>query len=158
MMAQGNIQKYADAINQQVAAEAFLRFASVPEDIEALLVAGNRNNSLEPAAIAKQFNAEGRYKLIAHQELTQNPSLAVAGVPNKSGFSGSVFYDTQTQQYTFSIRSTEFAASIRDPGDLWADVGEIMNEGWAFGQIYSMEAFWSSLLNGTRHITSTLSP
>ncbi|MGE0331943.1 MAG: calcium-binding protein [Ramlibacter sp.] len=153
-MANGKIQKYADAVNLQVAAEAFLKNAKFPENVPEAIVEGNKNNSKQPTVISKLFETGvgARYKLVAHQDLTQNEELTVQGVTNKSGFSASIFLDTQTQQYTLSFRSTEFADNIRDPGDVRADAAEIGPKGWAFGQIYSMEAFWASLLNGTaRH-------
>ena len=152
-MANKKIQTYADMVNLQVASEAFLRDQLTPAAIKAALINGNENNSKEPDGIAELFRtgnpASGsRYQLIAHQDLTLNAGHTVPGVQNKSGFSASVFLDTTTNQYTLSIRSTEFALSIKDPGDINADLPEIFSYGWAFAQINSLEAFWTALRNG----------
>jgi Ca2+-binding RTX toxin-like protein len=147
-MAGSNIQSLASMVNLQVASEAFWKQLPT-EGTEILLRRGNRNNSNSPETIIGQFlGVAPRYKLIAHQDLTLNADLTVAGVQDKSGFSASVFLDTTTGQYTLSIRSTEFATNIRDPGDVDADV-DIGAYGWAFAQVQSLESFWASLLSGS---------
>jgi len=149
-MANSQIKQYADMVNLQMAAEAFLRGATIPDEIRAALVAGNTANSKEPDPLASLFGGTSpRYKLIAHQDLTLNANKTIPGAVEKSGLSASVFYDTVTQQYTLSVRSTEFATSIRDWGDVQANRNEIADYGWAFGQINSLEAFWESLKNGS---------
>jgi hypothetical protein len=50
-MANGQIKQYAEMVNLQMAAEAFLRGATIPDEIRAALVAGNTANSKEPDAI-----------------------------------------------------------------------------------------------------------
>jgi hypothetical protein len=156
-MANNQIQRYADMVNLQVASEAFLGGKLTEDQIAAALIRGNKNNSLEPTVIANVFKGSGsqppRYKLIAHQDLSSNAAtvaeLGTTAVPNKSGFSASVFLDTTTGQYTLSIRSTEFADSIKDLADTTADGVEIPDYGWSFAQINSLEAFWSALKSGT---------
>lgn len=149
-MANGQIQRYADMANLQVASEAFLRDALLSE-VRDLVVEGNTNNSKQPDVIADQFKIiadGGHYKLIAHQDLTLNIDHTVAGALDKSGFSASIFLDTKTGEYTLSIRSTEFAQTIHDSGDISADI-DIGTAGWAFGQVHSLEAFWRALAEGT---------
>lgn len=159
-MANTQIQTYANMVNFQVASEAFLTKIRLGESMGGVLKNGNKNNSKEPNAVADLFDpqkdgnpvAGARYKLVAHQDLSLNATtiseLGTAAVRNKSGFSASVFLDTATGQYTLSIRSTEFADNIKDLGDTRADGVEIFDDGWAFGQINSLETFWSSLKSG----------
>tara|TARA_R110002110_G_scaffold362241_1_gene572036 strand:- start:109131 stop:115847 length:6717 start_codon:yes stop_codon:yes gene_type:complete len=141
-MANGEIQKYSQMIGFQVSAEAFISTLGGPTDIVSVLRRGNQVNSILPEKTIKYYES-GRYRLVAHTDLTLNDSRA-SGYPDSSGFSGSIFYDTELEEYTFSIRSTEFAKKIRDPGDIVADL-TIFEFGWAFGQIYSMEQFWGYL-------------
>lgn len=149
-MANQQIAAYAEMVNLQMAAEAFWSQMARGSTARDVARAGNTANSKEPDAIANLFDGDlPRYKLIAHQDLTLNPNKTIPGAVEKSGLSASVFYDTVSQQYTLSIRSTEFASPIRDSGDIDANRDEISAYGWAFGQINSLEAFWTSLTNGT---------
>ncbi|WP_341922199.1 putative Ig domain-containing protein [Polaromonas sp. YR568] len=157
-MVNSQLQTYADMINLQVASEAFLAKVRLGTAIDVVLEDGNKNNSKEPNAIAELFvsgNPTGgpRYKLIAHQDLSLNATtvgeLGTSAVQDKTGFSASVFFDTVNNQYTLSIRSTEYADSINDPGDVNADTVDILANGWAFSQILSMENFWNSLIDGS---------
>jgi RTX calcium-binding nonapeptide repeat (4 copies) len=149
-MANGKIQQYADMVNLQMASEAFLGASINATDIVGLLELGNTVKSKEPTVIADLFNS--RYTLVAHQDLSLNSDtinrIHTAGVANKSGFSASIFWDSVKLEYTMSIRSTEIAAQIRDPGDIDAGL-EIFTDGWAFAQIKSLEDFWASVMNGT---------
>lgn len=145
-MANGEIQKYADMVALQIASEAFLKGSESSNSVMAALFEGNGVNSILPESIAQQFDAGERYSLIAHQDISLNSDNALQA-NNKSGFSASLFYDNETNEYTFSIRSTEFDTEIRDMGDILADI-DIGIAGWAFGQVQSMELFWDYLLNG----------
>ena len=88
-MANGKVQKYADTVNLQLAAEAFLKNAKSPASIPGTVAEGNTNNSKKPAVISELFGTRpgARYELVAHQDLTQNEGLTIPGVTNKSGFS-----------------------------------------------------------------------
>lgn len=150
-MADNSIQQNVSIIDIQVAAEAFWRrlVNGYPGGLPALLAAGNDNNSKSPDVVGQQFlGPDPRYRLVAHVDLQLNSALelalGIANLPNRTGFSGSIFLDTRTQQYTFAIRSTEFASSIRDGGDVAADA-EIALYGWSFAQMYSMETFWAQV-------------
>lgn len=145
-MANGRLTKYADMATLQIATEAFLSDADTLTKLDSALELGNKSLSRLTAAQRSLFTSDGRFKLVAHQDLTLNPTESNF-TQLQSGFSASLFYDTETDEYTFSIRSTEFAANIRDAGDIEADI-EIATHGWAFSQIYSMEAFWQYLISG----------
>jgi hypothetical protein len=148
IMANGKIQAYADFINQQVAAESFLRNMVTTDQVQSSVKAGNTVKSKEPSLVATQFGVDtGRYRVIAHQDLTLNSDKTVPGVMNKSGMSATVLFDTTTNTYTLSIRSTEMGA-IFDGGDVAADI-DIGLFGWAFAELKSLEAFWSNLLDGS---------
>src|ERR1051326_63137 len=162
-MAGKKIQTFADMVNLQVAAEAFLKETTNPDQLRRALIAGNKNNSREPNSIAQMFvdtaTVVARYKLIAHVELTTNLEERVKEIlDDKSGLSASLFLDTKDNQYTLSIRSTEVSANILDRADVFADV-DIGTVGWAFGQIDSLESFWQYLqhepaVNGARGVTT----
>jgi Ca2+-binding RTX toxin-like protein len=145
-MANNQIQIYAAMVDMQVASEAFLN-GEAQKISTNTLKDGNNNNSKFPDALATTFS--DRYQLIAHQDLTLNADKTISDVIDKSGFSASLFYDTETHQYTLSIRSTEFADSIKDPGDIRGDGVEIADRGWAFAQLSSLEHFYQSVINGT---------
>jgi Ca2+-binding RTX toxin-like protein len=146
-MADGKIKQYADMVNLQMAAEAFWG-----EDLGVVdtLTQGNRVKSKEPTVIANLFTS--RYTLIAHQDLSLNATtigrIGTADVPNKSGFSASIFWDSVEHKYTMSIRSTEIAPEISDFGDKAAGI-EIFSHGWAIAQLGSLEKFWTSVVNNT---------
>ena len=119
-MANKEIQKYARMVNLQMAAEAFWQDIQIGRDILDVATRGNTVNSLEPKAVANLFvigatDGSARYTLIAHQDLTLNADHTIAGVNSKSGFSASIFLDNKENEYTLSIRSTEFNEAIRDP-------------------------------------------
>ncbi len=172
-MANSQIQAYADMVNLQVAAEAFWGRLNGPSPQTTIQISteGNKNNSKEPDAITDLFdpsvdsnpNGGPRYKLIAHQDLSLNATtiseLGTSAVANKSGFSASIFFDTVKNEYTLSIRSTEFADSIFDGGDIQANL-DIGLRGWAFAQVSSMGAFWNAIVNGeaTNGVNATTVP
>ncbi len=144
-MANGKLEKYAEMINLQVAAEAFLKDTLTNQQLQTTLQQGNKAISILPDRIIGEFVTSGRYTLIAHQDL----SLHVDNINTElsSGFSGSLFYDSVNEEYTLSIRSTEYAEQIRDAGDLFDDL-VIGAHGWAFGQLFSLDRFWNYLLSG----------
>src|SRR3990172_1148461 len=68
---------------------------------------------------------------------------------DSSGFSATLLFDTQTNEYTLSIRSTEFR-NQRDGGDFERDGpgagADIAGKGFAFAQIASMEHFYREVV------------
>ena len=134
-MSKSKLSTWLEYANLQMAAEAFLidRDTGVPrfsgDALTLALIEGNGHNTKFTSTQAAQFAAE--YTVVAHQQNTG------------TGFSGTLFKDTQTGEYTLSFRSTEFV------DDVIADsVGTnegISQYGWAFGQISDMETWWNSI-------------
>ncbi|AMM23268.1 calcium-binding protein [Variovorax sp. PAMC 28711] len=70
-----------------------------------------------------------------------------------TGFSGTLFRNSQTGEMVISFRSTEFADdAVRD--NQATNVMEIKAEGWAFGQIADMQAWVASLYASDKITTS----
>lgn len=155
------IQTYFEMASLQIAAEAFLIDTNSTLDLKALLETGNMANSKLPSAQIASFyvgvpGSDSRFELVAYQDLslrTPEPTGMETGL--ESGFSASLFYDNEKEEYTISFRSTEFAENIRDAGDIETNV-EIAEFGWAFSQLHSMDAFWKYLTAGTPLVTGGL--
>ncbi len=119
----------------QLASEAFIthrvtglqRFSGPA--LQTALIEGNDHASRFTPTEAAAFT--NRYEVVAHEANTG------------TGFSGTLFWDTEKLEYTLSFRSTEFVE------DALADsVGTnegIAEYGWAFGQIADMEDWWAQL-------------
>jgi hypothetical protein len=144
-MVNGQINKLLEFANMQMAAEAFLTRASdiVPnrpaeEDIDARLRLGNTHASNFTPVQAEQFTAQ-------HEVVTQyrnDPLDQTNGA--KSGFSGTLFRNRQSGELTISFRSTEFIDDqVRD--STATNKLEVKELGWAFGQISTMEAWYTQI-------------
>lgn len=137
-----------DKVSLQLAAESFLADKTSNTEITEALTEGNLVLSKTPEDVGKRefYNEAGaveRFRVVAHMDLSlagHNRQLEAS----KSGFSGTLFEDTQSGSYTISFRSTEFSDPITDHGDVYADL-QIGLQGWAFNQMYDMEVFWSFL-------------
>lgn len=147
-MANREIQTFFDMASLQVASESLLVNLGNGSSLEGVFTVGNTVSSRLPGPVIAGWvsGQSPRLEVVAHQDLTLNPARAVGGSTGlESGFSAALFYDTRREQYTLSFRSTEFDQSIRDAGDIEADV-EIGLFGWAFSQLHSAEAFWDFLV------------
>lgn len=122
------IATYLKYANLQMAAEARLDLfpASAPA-----LIFGNDRSSKFTQTQADQFIADG-WTVVDHKANTS------------TGFSGTLFKNTQTGELVMSFRSTEFADdAVRD--NQATNALEIREKGWAFGQIADMENWYASL-------------
>ncbi len=145
-MANNQINKLLEFANMQMAAEAFIvragqgSSAPIPSDdvVRARLVDGNTHASRFTQVQAEQFTAK-------YEVLTQYRNDPLK--PGDTGFSATLLKNRTTNELTLSIRSTEFIDdAVRDSkatGEL-----EIMELGWAFGQIAEMEAWYQNTLRG----------
>ena len=127
-------------VNCQVASEAFLNSGSTSfgdADLRRRLVEGNLNNSRFPNQLANEFSQ--RFRVLAHLVNDRSDK----GM--KFGASATLLASDQGQKI-LSIRSTEFAPSIRDRGDINADV-EILLNGFAFGQIATLQLWYENLVS-----------
>lgn len=136
------ITTYLKFANVQMAAEAdYLNVTdfSDREAIRAALIRGNNRSSKFPDTLATEFAAN--WTVVEHKANTA------------TGFSGTLFkYTGPTDaskgltngELVLSFRSTEFADdAVRD--NQATNGLEIAKEGWAFGQIADMEAWYASL-------------
>jgi hypothetical protein len=127
------IQAYLKYANVQIAAEALLDLfpVSTVPGLKDALAFGNNHSSKFTAAQADQFIADG-WTVVDHE-------------PNTStGFSGTLFKNTLTNEYVISFRSTEFIDDAARDSQA-TNALEIKEKGWAFGQIDDMETWFSSL-------------
>jgi Ca2+-binding RTX toxin-like protein len=95
------------------------------------LIAGNNRTSKFTVTQANQFIADG-WAVVEHISNTA------------TGFSGTLFKNTQTNELTISFRSTEFIDDAARDNQATNDL-EIRSFGWAFGQISDMESWYQSL-------------
>lgn len=132
------IQAYLRYANVQMAAEALLdRFPVSTEDgLKRALAFGNNRSSKFTTTQADQFVADG-WTVVDHKSNTN------------TGFSGTLFKNTLTNELVLSFRSTEF---IDDAArDNQATNGmEIRPFGWAFGQISDMQSWVDGLLDSNK--------
>ena len=126
-----DITTYLKYANLQIAAESL--FGVEPTDapgkvstaMSALtLTSGNNRTSKFTGVQAQQFLADG-WTVVEHESNT------------KTGFSGTLFRNTQTGEFVLSFRSTEFADDAARDNEA-TNVLEVKQKGWAFGQIADM--------------------
>ncbi|AMM23271.1 hypothetical protein AX767_01930 [Variovorax sp. PAMC 28711] len=105
-----------------------------------VLTNGNERSSRFTETQAQAFIDEG-WTVVEHKSNTS------------TGFSGTLFRNSQTGEVVISFRSTEFADdAVRD--NQATNVMEIKAEGWAFGQIADMQAWVASLYASDKITTS----
>ncbi len=144
-MATPTIAEYLKYANLQMAAEAFIRdeitgiLAKDADEVKARLIAGNNHASRFTETEATKFVGEWRV-------LDQRANT-------KTGFSGTLFINTKTDELVLSFRSTEFIDdAIRDSAA--TNSLEVFDTGWAWGQMADMEA-WYKELTSTNPQTGT---
>jgi hypothetical protein len=69
----------------------------------------------------------------------QYTATGLFGLTDGTGFSGTVFKNKATGQYTFSLRGTA------GPTDLMADAGDVLADGIALDQTVDMYNYWQRL-------------
>lgn len=172
-----NIQTWYNFVLQQMAAESYLNGWNDLSGIDQqnrLLLGNNNYNFLQAdqtptsdilpgatrltATQAADFTA--RYQVIDHRS-NDDARFATQGVNaqgvniqigNGSGLSATLMFDTVAQQYTLSVRSTEYRDNA-DGGDWERDGyfgadGELMHpdKGFAFAQIAALEEYYQTLI------------
>lgn len=126
------IISYLNYANLQMAAEALLDTVQQVGITKALTTGNNRSSKFTPTQ-AQQF-VDGGWTVVEHISNTT------------TGFSGTLFQNSQTGELVLSFRSTEFLDdSARD--NQATNSMEIKPFGWAFGQIADMEEWYASLRN-----------
>ncbi|MBL8072970.1 MAG: putative Ig domain-containing protein [Nitrospira sp.] len=148
---------------QQMAAESYLHGINLqdPAAVIRRLVEGNNNGPMIPI---DQFTGKTRFvDLTAVSNISPITGSAQAFVSryqivdhhanDATGFSATLMFDTQTNSYTLSFRSTESATATQG-GDRERDLlgadAELGFSGFAFGQLAAMENYYQWLkVSGT---------
>ena len=135
LLAYANLQIAAEALYDLLESPAgtFADVSDINNNLsgkDGYLFAGNKHASRFTTTQADEF-AE-KWKIVSHIANT------------KSGFSGTLFENTETHELVISFRSTEFVEDqLRD--SIATNTLEISKTGWAMGQISDMEQWFQSL-------------
>ena len=153
-----SISTWLDFAIQQMAAESYLhRVLSRELTLEQALLLGNNNVSLEGLL---NPNLAGKTRLtdqLVSWFVSPPPALPRYTIidhhaNDATGFSATLFFDTQSNSYTLSFRSLEY--QHRSQGGDWerdgqgGAAGEIAGDGFALGQLVSMERYFADLEEG----------
>ncbi len=153
-----NIRTWYDFVLQQMAAEAYLDqsdlfdlFGGANAVIDVLMY-GNNNPAYQGGLLSTEPLLPGTTRITATQaEDFLSRYEIVSHLPNTaSGFSGTLMREIATGAYTLAFRSTEYLPA-GEGGDRERDFGtngEIGSQGFAFGQIASMESYYEHLKAG----------
>ncbi len=138
-MAAVPIAEYLKFANLQTAAEAILNIPETGErfysgqDLERALVRGNTRSLKFTQPQAEAFADPVKGWTVLDQKANTS-----------TGFSATLFFNSNTDEYVLSLRSTEFIDdALRD--SYGTNKVEIVDRGWAFGQIADMEAWYGRL-------------
>ena len=138
---------------QHIAAESFFENVDLNSalQIEAILQNGNNDvRNLSVAGLVAQGKPPGFLRLTQRQarEFTSRYTVVHQTPNDASGFSATLLFDREAQQYTLAFRSLEYRDGVKG-GDYDRDANgaafEINNYGFALGQVASMEKYWTSL-------------
>jgi len=149
------IQTWYDFVLQQMAAESYLDgWNSLSLEDKIIRLNLGSNNFSIPTNLSTEPLLPGATRMTATQAadfLTRY--TIVSHLPNTaSGFSATLMRDNATGAYTLSMRSTEYFNASQG-GDWSRDGlsgadGEISGQGFAFGQLLSMEQYWNEVVKG----------
>mgnify|MGYP000851804900 FL=1 len=135
-MANLTVADYLKYANLQMAAEGFLvdnnnNVLTGGQLFEALKN-GNKHATLFTDTQARQFVENDGWTVVDQR------------INSTTGFSGTLFKNTKTNELVLSFRSTEFIDdAIRD--SMATNTLEVHDAGWAFGQIADMEDWYAEL-------------
>ena len=154
-MPQTNVSVWLDFLIQQIAAESYFDGMDITNEaaIRLALIRGNNRPGFDPPSgrlLGKTQLTDGLAdRFLARYEIRDHHA------DDSTGFSATLLYDTQTNSYTLSFRSTEFRTQVNG-GDrerdgvfaaplTFAADGEIGADGFAFGQLAAMENYYLQL-------------
>lgn len=158
-MAQSNISTWLQFALQQMAAESYLDQLATGRLLRDILADGNNDTRIvQPDPFTGEFPGKTRFATVQAQQFTQRYQIVDHHANDESGFSATLLFDTQTQTYTLSFRSTEYQNPAQG-GDFLRDGttflpfvqgadAEIVTSGFAFGQLAAMEQYWGDLTQG----------
>ena len=141
-MTQSNVSTWLKFALQQMAAESYLDRTG---DLTEILTDGNNDRRVIQV---DQFSGKTRFTDLQAQQFAQHYQILDHHADDATGFSATLMFDTQTNSYTLSFRSTESATAAQG-GDLERDLlgadAELGFSGFAFGQLAAMEHYYQSL-------------
>ena len=148
-MPQSEISAWLQFALQQMAAESYLDGINWnnAEQVKIQLRLGNNRPGF-PESGATRFTGTPTRGL-QDQAFVDRYQIVDHHANDATGFSATLMRNRDTGEYTLSFRSTEYRNPdqggdfVRD-GILGAD-GEIFNDGFAFGQLAAMEAYYREL-------------
>ncbi len=160
-------QKLLDFTLLQSVAECYLNQAETlggARRLRDVLAAGNNNLDRLPEASPDDPLLRGATRLTPSQidYFLANFQIVTHYPNDSSGFSATLFLNTNTGEYTLSIRSTEYA--VQDLGGDWELDGngtgggadnDIADFGFAAAQLASMETMYAKLKQGLVWSAST---
>jgi len=147
-MSQSNISIWLRFAQQQIAAESYLHDINIndPAAVAAALVRGNNRQGFPEGGFTRLVQIQAQQFVQRYQILDHHANDA-------TGFSATLMRDTQTGEYTLSLRSTEFKPAIlggdKERDALQADA-DIALHGFAFGQLAAMEEYFARLKQGVK--------
>ncbi|THJ25601.1 MAG: hypothetical protein CAF45_000780 [Nitrospira sp. CG24E] len=159
-MPQSDISTWLQFALQQMAAESYLQGIALTNDADIItrLKLGNNNPLLNdpnsPILSGKTrfvdlSGVPGANQVVGSaQAFVSRYDIIDHHANDATGFSATLMRDITTGEYTLSFRSTEFQTQVnggdRERDGFGADL-EITSDGFAFGQLVAMEAYYQQL-------------
>jgi len=112
----------------QLAEAAYTNFAGNANPVDALTTGDSKFSQAQATAFVAQWEVVDQYS-----------ASGLFGLTDGSGFSGTVFRNKTTGEYSFALRGTLGAT------DLLADAGDVLADGIALNQVVDMYNYWQSL-------------
>ena len=150
-MSQGAISTWLQFALQQMVAESYLDQLVSGRQLKDILTDGNNDTRV---ILPEQFSGKTRFtdQLAAYfvpaPGSTTRYQIRDHHANDATGFSATLMFDTQTNSYTLSFRSTESAPATEGGDrerDLFGADAEVGASGFAFGQLAAMEEYYQSL-------------
>lgn len=147
-MPQNTISTWLGFAIQQMAAESYLNeFFSGQLRLDQVLKLGNNRFGF-PETSYTRFTDQQVTQFVSTSQAPARYVIVDHHANDESGFSATLLFDTQTQTYTLSFRSTEYQNQSTG-GDYERDGSgadaDISFRGFAFGQLAAMEKYCSDL-------------
>jgi Ca2+-binding RTX toxin-like protein len=153
-MAQGEMGTWLRFALQQIAAESYFDWIDLsnPQRVIGQLQLGN-NNVTGDDPTAPVLPGKIRMTTLQAEQFVQRYQIVDHHANDATGFSATLLVDTETNSYTLSFRSSEYAADVNG-GDRSRDIlgadAEVKNSGFAFAQLVSMTRYFEGLQQGKR--------
>lgn len=149
-----NTARWLNFSLQQMAAESYLQGIDWHNDLQIkprLLLGNNNPSGLNP--LEAELTGKTRFTSVLADRFLARYEIVDHHANDATGFSATLLFDTQTNSYTLSFRSSEYAADA-DGGDRTRDIfgadAEIKNAGFAFAQLVSMTRYFDDLQQGKK--------